>query len=76
MGMMINTGKELIRISPKKPNRLEYSNNEGRSWSRRYESSYCGDFIDLTDNGKELLAQTSKGVYISKNEGRAWSRRS
>jgi len=76
MGLMVNRGKELIRISPKQPNRIEYSTNDGRSWSTRSSTNSYGDFIDLTDNGKELVAQTSKGFYFSKNEGRTWNRRS
>lgn len=73
---MINTGKELIRISQKKATNLEVSTNDGRTWNVRSNSSTYGDFIDLTDNGKELLAQTTKGLYFSKNDGRTWSRRS
>lgn len=75
MGMMINTGKELKRISPKKPSKLEYSTNDGRTWNTRYSGSACGDFIDLSDNGKELLAQASKGLFYSRNDGRTWNKR-
>ena len=76
MGQMINKGKELIRISPKQANKLEYSTNDGRTWNTRYSGSTFGDFIDLIDNGKEILAQTSKGLYYSTNDGRTWNRRS
>jgi hypothetical protein len=72
---MINRGKELIRISPKDSGKLEYSTSDGRSWSTRYSGGSCGDFEDLTDNGKEILATTSKGLYYSTNEGRSWSKR-
>lgn len=75
MSQMINRGKELIRISPKTATKLEYSTNDGRNWITRYSSSSCGDFYDLTDNGKEILAQTSKGLYYSRNEGRNWIKR-
>jgi len=64
MAEMINRGKELIRINPAKRNRLEYSTSSGRGWNSRYSGSVCGDFIDLTDNGKELLATTGKGLYF------------
>lgn len=73
---MINRGKEMIRISPKQPNKIEYSTNDGRSWSTRYSGTSCGDFSDLTDNGKEILGTTSKGLYYSRNDGRSWSKRS
>ncbi len=70
---MINRAKELIRISPGNSSKIEYSTNDGRSWSTRYSSSSQGDFSDLTDNGKEILATTSKGLYYSTNDGRSWS---
>jgi hypothetical protein len=77
MSQMINRGKELIRISPKSAGKIEYSSNDGRSWNVRYNgSSSIGDFHDLTDNGKEILAQTTKGLFYSSNEGRSWNRRS
>ncbi len=75
MAQMLNRGKELIRISPAKKNKVEYSTNDGRNWTQRYAGSGCGDFIDLTDNGKEILANTSKGLYYSKNDGRNWTKR-
>lgn len=76
MSQMINRGKELIRISPKDPNKLEFSTNDGRSWMTRYSGSSSGRFEDLTDNGKEILATTSKGLYFSTNDGRSWMKRS
>ena len=75
MSQMINRGKELIRISPKSASKLEYSTNDGRSWNTRCSGPSYGDFQDLTDNGREILAQTSKGLYYSTNEGRSWNRR-
>ncbi|MDO4930298.1 MAG: hypothetical protein Q4E59_04090 [Bacteroidales bacterium] len=76
MSQMIKRGKELIRISPKDTKKIEYSNNEGRSWYTRYTSTYNFNFLELTDNGKEILAQTTKGLYYSNNEGRTWYKRS
>lgn len=73
---MINKGNELIRINPSKANKIEYSTNSGRTWNTRYSSTSCGDFQELTDNGKEILGITSKGLYYSKNEGRTWNKRS
>ena len=73
---MINRGKELIRIDPKNNQKIQFSTNDGRSWSGRFGGgSGWGDFQDLTDNGNEILATTSKGLYVSKNEGRSWSKR-
>ena len=75
MGQMIKKGNEFIRINPKQANKIEFSTNDGRTWNSRYSGSLCGDFVDLTDNGKEILAQTSKGLYYSSNEGRTWNKR-
>ncbi len=76
MGQMIQRGKELIRINPSNKQKIEYSTNEGISWISRYSSNSCREFDDLIDNGNELLAMTSKGVYFSRNEGRSWIKRS
>lgn len=75
MGQMIKLGKEFIRINPEKKDRIEYSINEGKNWYKRFEDSNCGDFLDLVDNGKDLLAQTSKGLYYSLNNGKNWYKR-
>ena len=74
MPAMINYGSEMIRINPAK-NQLEYSTNQGRTWSLRYNGSSAGNFITLMDGGTELLAQTDKGLYYSTNSGRTWSLR-
>lgn len=76
MGQMINRGKEMLRINPKKPSQIQYSINSGRSWNTRYSGSSYGDFSDLTENGKEVLGTTSKGLYYSINDGRSWNKRS
>ena len=76
MGQLIHRGKELIRICPKDAHKIEYSTNDGRTWHIRCSSSSYGEFQDLTDNGKEILAQTSKGLYYSTNDGRTWHKRS
>jgi hypothetical protein len=64
MAQIINTGKELIRINPNDSNRLEYSTNSGKSWHLCFSSKSCGDFKDLTENGKEILATTSLFVIF------------
>lgn len=77
MSTMLNREKELLRICPKDARKIEYSTNDGRSWSPRYSSnSSVGEFEDLTDNGKEILATTEKGLFYSTNECRSWNRRS
>lgn len=75
MSQMINRGKELIRICPTQSTKIEFSTNGGRVWITRYSGTFAGDFLDLVDSGKEILAQTSKGLYYSNNEGRVWIKR-
>ncbi|AHF91383.1 hypothetical protein OPIT5_15320 [Opitutaceae bacterium TAV5] len=75
MGTMIHRGRELIRINPDNEQKLEYSANDGRTWVTRYSSAICGDFEELLDNGKEILATTSKGLFFSTNDGRTWAKR-
>lgn len=70
---MIKRGKELLRICPSNPTRLEYSTNDGRNWIfRYYGNTSVGIFSDLVDNGKEILATTNKGLFYSTCEGRNW----
>jgi hypothetical protein len=76
MAEMIKFGKELIRINPKNKKWIQYSITDGRTWVNRYTGSFHGEFTDLVDNDKEILAHTSKGLYYSKNSGRTWSKRS
>lgn len=73
---MIIKGKEMIRINPTTKTKIEYSTNDGRNWSQRCTNTNNGEFIDLTDNGKEILGMTTKGLYYSTNEGRNWNKRS
>lgn len=75
MSQMIIKDGEMIRISPKDNKKLEYSTTNGRSWSTRFSGSSMGEFQDLNENGKELLAVTSKGLYYSTTKGRSWSKR-
>lgn len=42
MSRMIDRGRELIRISPKDPNKLEYSTNGGRTWATRFVGQLVG----------------------------------
>ena len=70
----ISYGGELIRISPKDSKKLEYSKNNGLSWNARCGGSgNYGKFIDLMDNGKEILATTEKGLFYSTNKGLSWN---
>ena len=74
MSLMIKRGNELIRINTQK-NTIEFSTRDGRNWNTRFSSGLCGTFYDLTDNGREILATTSKGLYFSRDEGRNWNKR-
>lgn len=71
---MIRLRNKLIRINPNDPRELEYSDNNGYSWHRITSENFR--FLDLMDNGSELLAETSDGLYYSTNEGMSWHRRS
>lgn len=78
MPQIIQKGNELIRINPTNRNELQYSQNGGTNWSRRFQAnSNTGNFIDLLDWGSEILAVTKDGeeIYYSKNFGTNWSRR-
>lgn len=73
MPIMINRGKEMLRISPKDSRKIEYSITQGRTWISRYSgSSSTGNFIDLMDAGNEILGTTDKGLFYSITEGRTW----
>jgi hypothetical protein len=76
MSQLIIKDGEMIRINPKDSTKLEYSKNNGRSWATRFSGSSIGAFHDLNDVGKEILAQTDKGLYYSKTNGRMWAKRS
>ncbi len=73
MPMMIILNKEILRICPANPNKLEYSTTQGKNWVLRYVSNLIvGEFKDLLDTGKELIATTSTGIFYSTNNGRSW----
>ena len=76
MSQVIVVGKEMLRISPKNPNHVEYSYNGGRSWLVRYLGLTAGQFRDLQIVGSEIIALTSKGTFFSKTQGRTWLFRS
>jgi len=72
---MITLKGKLIRINPTKTTQLQFSSNDGRTWNTRYAGPSAGEFSSLMDNGKEILANTSKGLYYSSNECRTWNKR-
>ena len=74
MPQIVNLGRELVRINMQK-NCVEYSQNGGRSWVVRCSNSSYGEFRDLLVYGRELLACTSKGLYVSTNDGRSFAPR-
>lgn len=66
---------ELIRINQSN-NTIESSSNGGRSWVIRCSNSTSyGTFRDLLLVGREILAATSKGIYVSTNSARSFSPR-
>lgn len=65
---------ELIRINPSN-NSIESSGNGGRSWIPRCTNTSYGTFRDLLLVGREILAATSRGLYVSTNSGRSFSPR-
>lgn len=57
-----------IRISPKDNKKLEASHNYGRTWDLRcIAKSSRGSFIDLVEEGDEILVTSEKGLFFSKN---------
>ncbi len=71
MPQIISVGGELVRINAAK-NSIERSINSGVSWIPRYTSSSAGIFRDIVLFGREIIACTSKGIFISKNSGSSW----
>ena len=51
------------------------SSTEGKTFNPRYTGSGCGQFLNLQDNGREIIATTSNGLYRSENEGKTWLKR-
>jgi hypothetical protein len=72
MPQLINYNNETLGITLRG---IGYSTNNGRSWNRRYSGSSCGEFRNLADGGKELLANTGKVLFFSTNCERSWIRR-
>lgn len=66
---------ELLLINPSN-NTIESSSNGGRSWVVRCSDNRSyGTFRDLLIYGREILAVTSKGIYVSTNAARSFSPR-
>ena len=74
MPQIVNLGRELVRINAQR-NSVDCSQNGGRSWVMRCCNDSYGEFRDLLVYGSELLACTSKGLYVSTNEGRSFAPR-
>ncbi len=65
---------ELLRINPSN-NSIESSGNGGRSWIPRCTNASYGTFRDLLPVGREILATTSRGLFVSTNAARSFSPR-
>lgn len=76
MSQITRRGEELIRICPCDKINIEYSTNGGKCWHIKYRGTAYGEFLSQTDNGDEILAITSTGLYYSVNNGRKWYKRS
>ena len=74
MPQIVNLGRELVRFNTQK-NCVEYSQNGGMSWVMRCCNSAYGEFRDFFVYGRDLLACSSKGLYVSTNEGRSFAPR-
>lgn len=72
-GGLFSSG-ELIRINPSN-NSIESSGNGGRSWIPRCTNTSYGIFRELLPVGREILAATSRGLYVSTNAARSFSPR-
>ena len=72
-GGLFSSG-ELIRINPSN-NSIESSGNGGRSWIPRCTNTSYGTFRDLLLVGHEILAATSRGLFVSTNAARSFSPR-
>lgn len=75
MALSIVFGGEMIRYNPGN-GRIEFSNNNGRTWSVRYSGGTIGSVRCLMAYGTELLACSEKGVLFSSNRGITWGVRS
>ncbi len=78
MSEVIKKGKELIRICPTNPMKIEYSSDAGETWNLRYMGNPAnpGNFVELEDAGKEILGVSQKGTFYSKNKGKSWMKKS
>lgn len=75
MALSIVFGAEMIRYNPGN-GRIEFSNNQGRTWSVRNSGSTTGNVRCLMVYGPEILACSQKGVLYSTNKGLTWGIRS
>jgi hypothetical protein len=75
MALMILEEKQMMRISTTTKTKIEYSTNGGMIWMARSASASYVDFQDLINNGKDILANTSKGLYYSTTDGMSWHNR-
>lgn len=76
MLQMIRWKNELIRINPTDAKKLEYSTDTGRTWLARYHGNqYDFFFQDLMDNGTEILATTTMGLFRSTSDGVSFVRK-
>lgn len=74
MPKMIQYGSKLLRINTEN-NSIEYSTNDGRTWTMSYKSS-IGELNCFIVYGKEVIIATSRGIYYSTSPvANGWSSR-
>lgn len=75
MARLLELDGIIIRINPKNTKRLDYSKNQGKLWLSQYTGTACGEFQDLSFDGKLLIAKTSNGTFTSRDKGKSWSKK-
>jgi len=73
---MIKWKEYLVRINPNDSTKMQFSADNGTNWNEMYVTNIGGgQILDLTDNGDEILATTSKGLFYTKDRGYNWNKR-
>ena len=76
---MVKWQNKLIRINPNPTNqsdKLQSSSDNGYNWCMVGGNHFnLGQFQDLMENGDEILATTSNGLFYSRDGGLNWNKR-
>jgi len=77
MGQMVKWKDKLIRINPNPTSdsdKLQISADNGYNWCM-IGNHWGYQFQDLMENGDEILATTSNGLFYSRDGGLNWNKR-